>query len=183
MKLQKKTLLIFVILLISVLVVISVFFSTILLASYSALEVKYVEKDLDQAVKKLNDEYSTLSAIVSDWGPWDDTYNFVNGNDPEYIQSNLLIPGFDNLNLNLIVITNNKGEVVYSGAYDLVNKVMVPVPASVLAQLDLTHPLMNMSDPHHVTAGILMLPENPMIVASEPIVRSDFSGLPQGVVI
>ena len=145
--------------------------------------MKYVEKDLDQAVKKLNDEYSTLSAIVSDWGPWDDTYNFVNGNDPEYIQSNLLIPGFDNLNLNLIIITNNKGEVVYSGAYDHVNKVMVPVPAFVQGQLDLTHPLMNMSDPHHITAGILMLPENPMIVASQPIVHSDFSGQPQGVVI
>jgi PAS domain S-box-containing protein len=183
MKLQKKTLMVFVVLLISVLVVISIFFSTILLASYSALEVQYVEKDLDQAVNKLNDEYLTLSAIVSDWGPWDDTYNFVNGNDPEYIQSNLLVPGFDNLNLNLIVITNSKGEVVYSGAYDLVNKETVPVPAFVQGPLDLTHPLMNMSDPHYITAGILLLPENPMIVASQPIVRSDFSGQPQGVVI
>lgn len=183
MKLQKKTLLIFVVLLISVLVVISIFFSTILLSSYSALEEKYIEKDLEQAVNKLNDEFSTLSAIVSDWGPWDDTYNFVNGNDPDYIKSNLLVPGFDNLNLNIIIITNNKGEIVFSGAYDLQNKVMVPVPSFARGPLDLTHPLMNMSDPHHITAGILLLPENPMVVASQPIVHSDFSGEPQGVVI
>jgi len=183
MKLQKKTLLVFVILLISVLVVISIFFSTILLGSYSALEEQYIQKDLSQAVNKLNDEFSTLSAIVSDWGPWDDTYNFVNGNDPEYVSSNLLTPGFDNLNLNLIVITNNKGEIVFSGAYDLLKKEMVPVPAAFQGPLDLTNPLMNMSDPHYITAGILMLPEDPMIVASQPIVRSDFSGQPQGVVI
>ncbi len=183
MKLQKKTLLVFVVLLISVLVVISIFFSTILLGSYSALEEQYIQKDLSQAVNKLNDEFSTLSAIVSDWGPWDDTYNFVNGNDPEYISSNLLTPGFDNLNLNLIVITNNKGEIVFSGAYDLLKKEMVPVPAAFRGPLDLSNPLMNMSDPHHITAGILMLPEDPMIVASQPIVRSDFSGQPQGVVI
>jgi len=183
MNLQKKTILVFVILLISVLIVISIFFSTILLASYSTLEEQYIAKDLDQSVKKLDDEFSTLSAIVSDWGPWDDTYNFVNGNDPEYIRSNLLTPGFDNLDMNLIVLTNNKGAIVYSGSYDPLNKVMVPVPAFFQGHLSLTTPLMNMSDPHYITAGILMLPENPMIIVSQPIVHSDFSGEPQGVVI
>jgi PAS domain S-box-containing protein len=183
MKLQEKSLLVFIVLLISVLVVISIFFSTILMASYSALEEQYITKDLTQAVNKLDEEFSTLSAIVSDWAPWDDTYNFVNGNEPGYIESNLLTPGFDNLNLNLIIITNNNGEMVYSGAYDLQNKVMVPVPAFFSGKLDLTNPLMNMSDPNQITAGILMLPEDPMILASQPIVRSDFSGQPQGVVI
>ena len=183
MNLQKKSLVVFVVLLIAFLLVISVFFSTILLASYSALEEQYIAKDLNQAVNKLNEEFSTMSAIVSDWAPWDDTYNFVNGNEPGYIASNLLTPGFDNLNMNLIVITNSRGEVVYSGAYDLQNKVMVTVPAFFSVRLDLKAPLMNMSDPHYITAGILMLPEGPMIVASQPVVRSDFSGQPQGVVI
>jgi len=183
MKLQEKSLLVFIVLLISVLVVISIFFSTILLASYSALEEQYITKDLTQAVNKLDEEFSTLSAIVSDWAPWDDTYNFVNGNDPEYVESNLLTPGFDNLNLNLIIMTNSKGEMVYSGAYDLQNKVMVPLPEFFSGKLDLKDPLMNMADPHQITAGILLLQEDPMIVASQPIVRSDFSGQPQGVVI
>lgn len=183
MKLQKKVLLAFSILFISVLVLISIFFSTILLASYTTLEEQHIEKDLDQAVKKLNEEFSTLSAIVSDWGPWDDTYNFVNGNDPEYAKSNLMVTAFNNLKINLFIIINNKGEVVYSGAYDLQNKVIIPVPALFQRPLDHTHPLMNMSDPHYITARILMLPDYPMIIASHPIVRSDFSGQPQGVVI
>jgi len=183
MKLQKKTLLVFVILLISVLVVISIFFSTILLASYSALEEQYIEKDLAQAVSKLDDEFFTMSSIASDWGPWDDTVDFVNGNDTEYLNSNLQPYGFDNLNLNLIVLTNTKGEVLFSGAYDLENKVMAPVPAFFSGKLDLNNPLMNMSDPHQVTTGVLMLPDDPMLVVSQPIVHSDFSGPPQGVVI
>ena len=119
MKLQEKTLLVFIVLLISVLVVISIFFSTILLASYSGLEEQYIEKDLGQAVSKLDDELFTMSSIASDWGPWDDTVDFVNGNDPEYLKSNLQPYGFDNLNLNLIVLTNTRGEVLFSGAYDL----------------------------------------------------------------
>ncbi|PKL60087.1 MAG: hypothetical protein CVV33_04500, partial [Methanomicrobiales archaeon HGW-Methanomicrobiales-4] len=183
MKLQRKVISVFFGLLISVLIVISLFFSTILLTSYADLEEQYVLKDLDQTVKKLNDEYSILSAMVSDWAPWDDTYNFVKGNDPKYIESNLQSSAFDNLNLNLIVITNNKGDIIFSGAYDLQNKTVVSEPDFFIGHLDLNHPLMNMSDPHHVTAGILILPEDPMILASQPIVHSDFSGQPQGVVI
>jgi len=183
MKLQRKTLLVFVVLLIAVLISTSIFFSTVLLASYSALEEQYIEKDLSQAVNKLNDELFSMSNIVSDWGPWDDTVDFVNGNDPQYIGSNLQPYGFDNLNLNLIVMTNVKGEIIFSGAYDLQNKVMVPIPAFFSGQLDLKNPLMNMSDSHQINAGILMLPENPMLVVSHPIVKSDFSGQPQGVVI
>ena len=183
MKLQKKTLLVFVVLLISVLVVVSVFFSTILLASYSALEEQYIEKDLDQAVSKLEDELFSMSSIARDWGPWDDTVDFVNGNDPKYINSNLQPYGFDNLNLNLIVLTNTRGEILFSGAYDLGSKVMVPVPTFFSRQLDPKNPLMDMSDPHRVTSGILMLPENPMLVVSQPILYSNFTGSPQGVVI
>ena len=40
-----------------------------------------------------------------------------------------------------------------------------------------------MADPHGATTGILILPEDPMIVASRPIVHTDFSGAPRGVVI
>ncbi len=147
------------------------------------LEEQYISKDLNQAVNKLDDELFTLSSIVSDWGPWDDTVDFVNGNDPNYIKSNLQAPAFDNLNLNLIVITDNNGEVIFSGAYDLQNKTMVPVPAFFSGQLDRKNPLMEMSDPHHITAGILMLPEDPMLVVSQPVVHSDFSGPAQGVMI
>jgi sensor domain CHASE-containing protein len=119
MKLQKKSLLVFVILLIAVLIGISIFFSTVLLASYSALEEQYIAKDLNQAVNKLDDELFSMSSVISDWGPWDDTVEFVNGRDPNYLKSNLQPYAFDNLNLNLIVITGTKGEVIFSGAYDL----------------------------------------------------------------
>jgi PAS domain S-box-containing protein len=183
MKLQEKVLIFFVSLIIAVLVVTSLFFSTIILANYNTLEDKYTEQDLIQAVNKLNEEYTTLSAIISDWGPWDDTYDFIMGTKPDYIRSNLQPTSYDNLNMNLIVVANASGHIVYAGAFDLGNRTVVQVPAFFSKTLDPASPLMNMSDPHASTAGILMLAENPMIIASIPITRSDFSGPPQGVVI
>ena len=60
---------------------------------------------------------------------------------------------------------------------------MVPVPVSFSTRLDPTDPLMNMSDILKETKGILMLPENPLLVVSQPIIYSDDSGPAQGVLI
>jgi|GEM_PF-4842789 len=79
MKLQEKTLYIFVILLISMLIGVIMFAAFVVLSNYSALKKQYVVKDLDQVVKKITDEENTLLALVLDWGPWDDSYNFVLG--------------------------------------------------------------------------------------------------------
>jgi PAS domain S-box-containing protein len=183
MKLQKISILVIVSLLIIFLLVISVFFSSLLLASYRDLEERYMEKDLSQAVSVLNDELNTLSSYASDWGPWDDTVDFVRGNDPDYFNSNLQPSTFDNLKLNLMVFTNARGEVIYAGSYNLLSNLMVPVPAFFSKNLDPTDPLMNMSDSHYVTKGVMMLPEGPLLVVSQPIVDSGYSIPAQGVVI
>jgi PAS domain S-box-containing protein len=185
MKLQEKTSLILVVLLILVIAVISVFVAVISLSSYSALEQEYIIQDIDQAVNKIHDESTTLSSLVSDWAPWDDTYNFINGDKPEFIKNNLLpeTVAYKNLRLDLIIITNSQGDFAYAGAYDSKNDTMVPVPESVKQHLTLESPLMNMTDPHGATAGVLMLGEIPMIVASRPVVHTDFSGTPRGVVV
>ena len=83
MKLREKTLLIIVIILIIIIGLISVFVSFVSMTSYNALEQRYVLQDVDQAVNRLSDEYVSLTSIVSDWAPWDDTYSFVNGQDPD----------------------------------------------------------------------------------------------------
>ncbi len=183
MKLQVKTALIFISLLIALMVLVSVFSSMVILSSYSNLEQQYTLQDLQQSVTKVDDESNTLSAIVSDWGPWDDAYNFVQGKKPDFIQTNLAPDTFNNLRLNVVIFTNRKGEVVYSGGYNSTSGTIVPVPQELLNQLDPENPLMDMSDPRSVTKGIVLLSDHPMIIASRPIVRTDFSGVPQGVVI
>jgi PAS domain S-box-containing protein len=183
MKLQEKTALIFIGLLIVLMVLVSVFSSIVILSSYSSLERQYTEKDLSQAVTRVDDETNTLSAIVSDWGPWDDAYNYVQGLKLDFIDTNLAPDTFNNLRVNVIIITNRTGGIVYSGAYNFSERMMVPVPADLVSQINPGNPLLNMSDPRRDNRGIVMLPDHPMIIVSRPIVRTDFSGEPQGVVI
>ncbi len=183
MQLEKKTLYSFLILLIGMLIAVSVFSSFVVLSSYSSLEKQYVFKDLDQTIQMINDDENTLSVIVSDWGSRDDTYNFVKDDNSDYLTDNLIPGTFEKLRLNLIIIVNNQGGIIYQGAYDLKNNTMFPVPDSILNQITPGSPLLNMSDPQKATTGIILARPYPLIVASRPIVYSNFSGTPAGVVI
>ena len=183
MKLQEKTSLILIFILIVILSLIVLFVAEVSLSSYSALEQRYVLQDIGDTKNRLNAEYSALSAVASDWGQWDDTYDFVNGNKPEYVSTNL-VPGiFQNLKVNFIIMTNSKGDVIYAGAYDLRNQTMTPVPDALRQHLVTGSPLLDISGAHKTTSGILVIDDRPLMVASCPIVHSDLTGTPQGVVI
>ena len=183
MNLQEKTLFVLVVSFVAVMIFITIFVSGTLIASYSNLEKSYVEKDLQQVLNKVQDDSDSLSSVASDWGPRDDTYNFVIGNQPDYISSNLIPETYENIRVNFIIITNRNGDIAYAGAYDTRTHTMVPVPGALLGQLDRENPLMNMSNPRGESEGILMLSGTPVLVASRPVVHADFSGNPQGVVI
>jgi PAS domain S-box-containing protein len=183
MKLQEKTSIILMILLIIILTLISIFVSVVSMSSYTALEHKYVLQDLDQAVSRLHDDSASLSSIVADWGAWDDTYNFVNGNEPGYVSTNLFPEAYKNLGVDLVVITNRQGQIVYAGAYDRQNDTMVAVPDALRQVLTPSNPLLSTADPRNATTGIVMLGGKPLIAASRPIVFTNYSGIPQGVVI
>lgn len=183
MKLQEKTSLILIVLLILSISIISIFVSAISLSSYLALEESYVSRDVSLATHRIEDESRTLFAIVSDWAPWDDTYDFVGGSRPEYVESNLLPETYANLRLNLIMIVNSEGEIVYEGLYNTTSHTVVLVPESFHDHIRPGTPLMNMTDSRAGMDGILMTPYGPMLIASRPVVHTDFSGTPRGVVV
>jgi PAS domain S-box-containing protein len=185
MKLYSKTSLVLILQLIVAVVVISAFFTIISLSNYEALERQYVERDVNQALNHIESELVSLSALVSDWAPWDDTVAFVNGTSPDYLTTNLMPESsvYHDIRVNLILIADHEGDIVYSGFYDSVNGTMGPIPEVITGQLTPRNPLMRMNDATRATTGIIMVDGDPMLVASRPIVRTDYSGDPQGVVI
>ena len=98
-------------------------------------------------------------------------------------RTNLVPDAYRNLGLDIITITNQNGNVVYAGAYDPENRRVVAAPESFRQQLTPENPLLNTTDPHRSITGIMVVDNNPLIVASQPVIHSDFSGTPDGVVI
>lgn len=185
MKLRSRTILTLVLQLVVATLVISAFVTVFSIENYSNLERQYVLQDLDQARYRVSEEASVLSALVSDWAPWDDTYAFAGGDDHDYVRSNLMPEEvvYHNLRINLAAIADRQGRLLYAGAYDSRNRTMVPLPGAISRELEPGRPLANVTDPAGGTAGILMIEGRPLVVAARPIVRTDFSGEPRGVVL
>lgn len=183
MKIKNLSVLIYIFSLILFLMIINIIISMMILSNYGNLEKEYVENDLKLVVNKLNDELNTLSRTASDWGPWTETAEFVKGNNSNYLSENLQTDTYDNLFINYLVIANTSGNIIYSGSFDLQNKTMVQPASYFTTHLDPNNPLMNMSNRKQLIKGIVILPESPLLVTSQPIVNSDYSGPVSGVLI
>lgn len=66
----------------------------------------------------INDKMEHNVGTVNDWAHWDDTYYFIKGTNPDYIEMNLGESTFVNLDLNFFLLVDLSGAVVYSQYFD-----------------------------------------------------------------
>lgn len=171
---------------IAFLVIIFVLFaisSTYLISSYENLESTYISHEVSLVRSHLDSRITDLHVLAGDWGVWEDMYLFANGKNPGFTDEMVHPEVLANININLLLITDNKGKLVYGTGFDTRTGQMVPVPAAILAELaDPTTPLHNMSMEKQVK-GIISLPGGPMLIGAHPILHADLSGPPAGMVI
>lgn len=151
--------------------------------AFDRLETDEARTNLNRAQKAIQNDLDNLSAIVGDWGIWDDAFDYVIGEYPAFEDSNLDRPTLTNLNLNLLAIYNADHELVW-GQVEHGDEVAGTEALQVLeadsasAEFLITH-----TDPAGQTNGLLSTGIGPMMISSWPIVRSDGSGPIAGTMI
>lgn len=111
-----------------------------------------------------------LESLCRDWAFWDDTYEFVDNRNEEYVASNLLFETFVNADINLMVFFDKKGEVVFAKFYD-----------SEWNEREI--PSMFFSKELLGRSGYILFNGSLLILASEQIKKSDGSGEPRGYLL
>ena len=154
--------------------------------NYLALEQALARKDLTRCLTALESIINNLEIFSDDWAAWDDTYEFVQDGNPEYIKSNLVKETFLDNDLNLISYYDLKGNRVWGKAMDIGTAKPVNISPFDLSGLPITHPLLK-----HVqtgsgasgVSGIWLTNKGPMLVSSQPIITSENRGPAVGVLI
>jgi len=183
MDLREKTLLSLVGALMLILLGVIIFSSTILLGSYENLEASHVSDTLDLTLNNVNNEIANLNAIVTDWGPWDDTYSYIKGQKSDFISTNLRKETYESLRLNFVIITDPNGTIVFGEGFDATAREMTPLSSGLVRELaNADSPLTNTTLNKKVS-GFLNLLEGPVIITAHPVLHTDFSGPPAGMVI
>lgn len=136
----------------------------------------------EKVVQILKMEEKSLSIFTHDWGVWDDTYQFVQDGNSQYISSNLVEDTFSASQLNIVVFTNETGGIIYQKGYDSSNLTEIPFPDDFYDAVTQNHLLENSGQLAPIT-GIIPLKSGPILIAVQGIYRSDETGPQEGYLI
>jgi sensor domain CHASE-containing protein/signal transduction histidine kinase len=154
---------------------------TILLSSFSDLEAQDTIKNTGKIEQAIAWEALSIDRTARDWAFWDDTYEFVNTLDPEYLESNLEDNTLYDLDLNVMLFVNKSGVMVYPMSVDLVNRTHVPVSTGLLERID--SGLLTTQENTDYIQGVILLEEGPMLIIGRPILLSIEEGPSAGTLI
>jgi PAS domain S-box-containing protein len=183
MSLRTKTILIGGISLICAVAILYAMSRLILMSGLSRIEEQNTQKDIQRVAAVVSQDVSELEATTGHWSAWDDTYNFVEDVNKDYIEKNLADSSFADLRLNLMLFVNSSGRVVFSEGFDLQQEKEVPVSPQLLDYSFRTSVLGGHPETESSMSGIILLDEGPMIIDSQPILKSDYSGPVHGTLI
>ncbi len=155
----------------------------ILMNNYATLEKQRAEVNVKRGLSALSTVLSELDNIASDWATWDDTYDFIQNPNEDYLASNLVDETFVNLRVNIVVFMNSTGDVVYCKGFNLTAMHEIPVSQELLNQLSTNDFIWLHSDTEGSLVGIVPLEEAPLLIASLPIVTSQREGPIRGALI
>lgn len=183
MNLREKTLIIIGITLAGLVAILYAASQFIIMGSFMELEEQNTRQNVERVLNALSNDLDNMDCLAYDWAAWDDTYTFIEDRNPDYIESNLVDSTFSTIGVNLMFFVHASGEVVLAKNVDLEEEVEVPFPEGFLEHLSINNFLIDHSDVNSSIAGLLLLPEGPLLTASHPIITSNDEGPIRGTLI
>lgn len=183
MKVRHKTVIIIVLASFTMVSILYLVSQTILLSSFVELEEQSTRQNVERVMSALSGEFSELNSKCGDWAEWDDTYTYVQDHNGDYEQANLVDASFTNIRINFLLFVNSTGQLVSGMAFNLRNMTEMPIPQSVIQLLSANNVIWRHENINSSVNGIALLPEDPLILASRPILTSQREGPIQGALI
>jgi len=157
--------------------------SGVITPAFENLELSAAKTDLVRAEHAINNDLENLSAITADWAPWDDIYQYVSGEFPGFEKSNLVRPTLANLNLDMMAVYALDSELKWS-------QMLIDTVEHDIDELGILSPgdaafefLTKHSRENERRIGIVRTALGPMLVSSQAIVRSDYTGPIAGTIV
>ncbi|MBV5337709.1 MAG: hypothetical protein J0653_07170, partial [Deltaproteobacteria bacterium] len=103
----------------------------ILLGGFSDVETRETQSSLSRATTAIESELASLTAFLVDWAEWDDSYDFIAKQSPDYIKKNLTATTFLTQKLQLLVFLDAERNIVFGTTFNPASKVFLPLPTEL----------------------------------------------------
>ena len=154
----------------------------VLLPAFVQLEEETAISNTQRTVQALERDIELLVPSATDWGTWDDTYQFIADGNEAYREANLNVLALEGLKTNLLAFYTPEGRRVWGMGYDHDNEQELALGELSADRLAPGHPLLA---PHseETVAGLLRTEAGVFLVASRAILTSEGQGPSRGRVI
>ncbi len=127
-------------------------------------------------------ELNHLENTAKDWAFWDDTYEYVQNRNESYKKSNLVPDAFEEAHLNLIVIANAQGQIIYKQGWDFQHHTSLFFKKFNKTKLGAEIPIFKLLK-GKVIKGFYLTQYGPLFMVICPILRTNQQGPPKGILI
>jgi PAS domain S-box-containing protein len=156
----------------------------ILLSSFSDLENRDVQEDVRRASNAIATQLQTMEHTAKDWGYWDETYQFMQDGNDEYVSDNLTFETMANLDLDMMVFVDPTASIKYARVVDLESGNDAVFPETFRNYMTPQSPLLMTTDMEAITKGLVEVePHRYMLIVSAQILTNDATGPSAGTLI
>lgn len=151
--------------------------------AFQLLEHQQANSNLERVQNSIDQRIIFLSQMVDDWAAWDESYDFVLGNNPEYEQSTLMYASLEALDIDTLQIYGSDGQSIWRRTYD--PETLEEIDQDIFKEEDFQTDgiLIRHTEVDGRTKGLISTGYGPMMIVSQSIVRSDDSGPIAGTLI
>lgn len=160
-------------------IAISITVSWIVLYGFKNVESGYVKDNLERVTNAISYNISGLDLTATDYANWDDSYDYMVNPNPHYVDSNFIDTTIASLQANMMLLIGLSGKIAVQKSYDLEKKTDVPLPTELLKYFKPDGDFMKRAVDG--LAGIMLLPEGPLLFAARPVLTSKKEGPPRGI--
>ncbi|MBM3710190.1 MAG: diguanylate cyclase, partial [Actinobacteria bacterium] len=193
LSLYKKMLIIFAVFIIISIAAALLINQFIILRSFMELEKELIVKRVEGVEKLIDNMVDNLNSTCIDWAHWDDSYQFIQNENQDYINSNYTDAEdtLKTLKLDFVIYVNLDGQIIYSKFYDPMDGLEKPLPNSLVnfvSPISDSRALQNFNntDENNNLKGLLLLDEpdeNIFLLSSNSILTCTGKGPSKGTLI
>ena len=167
----------------TLLLVLSLFYlvmNHILLEKYTALESMDIQGDLERILDAIRYEIKINNNKLGDWAIWNETYQFIQDHNQDYIDNNLSNDEMVTLGINVMVFIDNNKKIVITRTHSPNSNWQVN---ELIEYIKNSPNLLSHAFKESSVYGLVALSNNLLILASRPILRNDKTGPIMGTLL
>jgi sensor domain CHASE-containing protein len=155
----------------------------VILPSFESLEADLARTDMERVTRAIDGELTQLQTFCADWGNWLETYDFMAGDAPDFIENNMNKSTIESAGLELVAYLDPDARFVWRKGFDPVTHENLEFRMLDADSLATGHPFRDAIKHGQPAQGIVVTEHGPAMLVAAPILDGAGNGPHRGSVM